>query len=549
MEGDKMLITKTEEKIWTARNMRKYIDLGYTFTKLGDIFLVNIDDFTNKSRVEVFCDYCLDNGIKTIVSKSYENYKRERRFVEKDTCDHCKQLKYKDYILIKQNNGTLKYGEKGYFNFKENRLKELKYFIEKYKTLDKMEDHEEGRKLYQSIINNKEKPFELALELGYTLDDVMENKPEGYYNDFEVLKTDILLLSNKLGRFPNQEEILSNLKIGYRYLKKHGGMYEIKRKLNISDERNKFIDNSGFYNNSSYEMIVANFLLENHIPYLREQHIVENYNYRSDFTIFIENSDLIHVEVWGYLKSNNKIAKEYNEVRTTKEQLYNDYKIKYLSVEPTIFYKKNYKNMQQSLLELFNSILNNKHLKFVNQEVFIPSYEYSDEEILKIAMAYSKDENFLPEANVLKENHIGLYNQILKRYQNYSNFAERFNKRLVYKSNKYWTDSRIYEYFDYMIEKFGKILSHRESLKESKNDLKINDYSKVCSQFNQGIINLKLKYYLAKVGKENFVIPDNDLKWIVRADVNKSRRGNIPYTLEQQEQAKRILEKYNSKSS
>lgn len=86
-----MLITKTEEKIWTARNMRKYIDLGYTFTHLGDMFLVNINGFTNKSRVEVFCDYCLDNGIKTIVSKSYENYKRERRFVEKDTCDNCKQ--------------------------------------------------------------------------------------------------------------------------------------------------------------------------------------------------------------------------------------------------------------------------------------------------------------------------------------------------------------------------------------------------------------------------------------------------------------------------
>jgi hypothetical protein len=542
-----MLITKTEEKIWTNRNMRKYINLGYIFTGLGDSFLVSIDDFTNKSRVEVFCDYCLDKGIETIVDKCYENYIKERNKVKKDTCDSCKQEKYKEYILIKQNNGLLKYGDKGYFNFKENRLKELKLYLEKYKTIDKMEDYEEGRKLYQAIINNKEKPFELAIELGYKLNDIMESKPEGYYNDFEMLKSDILLLKNDLGRFPNKEEILSNLKIGYQYLKKHGGMYEIKRKLNILDERNKFIDNSGFYNNSSYEMIVANFLLENNIPFLREQHIVENYNYRSDFTIFIENSDLIHVEVWGYLKSNNsKIAKEYNEVRTIKEKLYNDNKIKYLSVEPTIFYKKNYKNMQQSLLELFSSILNNKHLKFVKQEVFIPSYEYSDEEILKIAMTYSNDESFLPEANVLKEKHMGLYNQILKRYQNYSNFAERFNKRLVYKSNKYWTESMIYEYFDYMIEKYGKILSYRESLEENKSDLKVNDYSKVCSQFNQGIINLKLKYYLAKVIKENFVIPDNDLKWIIRAEINVSRRGNIPYSSEQQEQAKQILEKYKT---
>jgi hypothetical protein len=372
-------------------------------------------------------------------------------------------------------------------------------------------------------------------------------RPDGYYDDFEILSKDILQLKTKIGRFPNKEEILTHLKIGYRYLKKHGGMYEIKRKLNVFDERNKFIDNSGFYNNSSYEMIVANFLIENNVPYLREQQIVKNHKFRSDFTVYNQNDKPIHVELWGFLKSNNtKVGLEYNEVREIKEQLYKDHYIEYLSIEPTIFYKKNYNNMQESLMNIFELLINNHNLKFVKQDVLIPSYEHLDEEILQIALSYSHDINYLPEANIFREKHMGLYNQILKRYETYNNFAEKFNKKLLYKSNGYWNINKVFAIYDHMIEKFGKILSRNEVKQNKDTDEKVKDYSSIVASLDkmfEGFANLKIKYYAERINK-GLPIPQDDFHWLQKATINKTRRGNMLVTIEQQEQARLILEKY-----
>jgi hypothetical protein len=372
-------------------------------------------------------------------------------------------------------------------------------------------------------------------------------RPDGYYDDFEILSKDILQLKTKIGRFPNKEEILTHLKIGYRYLKKHGGMYEIKRKLNVSDERNKFIDNSGFYNNSSYEMMVANFLIENNVPYLREQQIVKNHKFRSDFTVYNQNDKPIHVELWGFLKSNNtKVGLEYNEVREIKEQLYKDHYIEYLSIEPTIFYKKNYNNMQESLMNIFELLINNHNLKFVKQDVLIPSHEHLDEEILQIALSYSHDINYLPEANIFREKHMGLYNQILKRYETYNNFAEKFNKKLLFKSNGYWNINKVFAIYDHMIEKFGKILSRNEVKQNKDTDEKVKDYSSIVASLDkmfEGFANLKIKYYAERINK-GLPIPQDDFHWLQKATINKTRRGNMLVTIEQQEQARLILEKY-----
>ena len=41
--------TQLVEQKWNARNKRYYVDLGYTYTKMGDTFLVKYKDLTPRS--------------------------------------------------------------------------------------------------------------------------------------------------------------------------------------------------------------------------------------------------------------------------------------------------------------------------------------------------------------------------------------------------------------------------------------------------------------------------------------------------------------------
>ena len=55
-----MLINQTVEMAWNPRNKKRYMDLGYTYTKMGDTFHVDVNDLPEYSQVEmtVVCDYC-----------------------------------------------------------------------------------------------------------------------------------------------------------------------------------------------------------------------------------------------------------------------------------------------------------------------------------------------------------------------------------------------------------------------------------------------------------------------------------------------------------
>lgn len=54
-----MLITKYVEMKWNSKNKTYYENLGYTYTKMKDIFLIDVNDLKNGSnvKVEVKCDY------------------------------------------------------------------------------------------------------------------------------------------------------------------------------------------------------------------------------------------------------------------------------------------------------------------------------------------------------------------------------------------------------------------------------------------------------------------------------------------------------------
>jgi len=550
-----MLITKEMSVKWNKNNKKRFIELGHTFTNYDDKFMVNVEDLSIHAPylVEVTCDYCQDIGIHTVVSKQWCNYLKERRNVQKDTCNICKYKKYKDVLAFKQKSNILTKEDKGYWTFKENRLKALDEFIKINGTISKMDNYQDGCSLYSTILKFKETPYELSLELGYNINEIMDIKPNGYYNDFNIFKNDIEKLISKYGRFPTSIEIKQNLTIDYKYIQKFGGMYGLKRKMNY-DGSNDLIDNNNFYNNSTYELFSANFLIFNNVPYLRERKPFKDENYRSDFMLSIikENGELqeLHVEVWGYEDHNNKsmFGESYMKVREIKEALYKKNHVDYISIEPSVFLHKKYSQIQESLYNIFKPYLN-LEFKHIEQEKFLSFKSLSDEELMIEVLKYSNNNEYLPYALYLRTENHSLYQEVLKRFKNYTEFAEKFGKLTLVKSNGYWDKEKIFNIFEHMLSKYNKILNRNEINKLKYTDILIDDISHIISSLNRkdkygGIFELKIEFFY-NCHQNNIVIPKSEIKWLINISKNVTRRGNKLVSYEYSEFAKLILEKYN----
>jgi len=100
-----MLLSKTVKQHWNSKNRDRYVELGYTFTKMKDEFEISVNDLPDYSRVkvEVKCDYCGE-----IITKQWINYVSEtkRNIVHKDACQKCKDIKYNDIMLKKYGTNT-----------------------------------------------------------------------------------------------------------------------------------------------------------------------------------------------------------------------------------------------------------------------------------------------------------------------------------------------------------------------------------------------------------------------------------------------------------
>jgi len=290
--------------------------------------------------VNVKCDYCREE--KEIAYREYiKNINNE--YINKYACKNCIHLKKQEILIKKQKLGLLTKKDKGYWIFRENRLIELKLYIEKYKTISCMQKNKEGALIYSLFDQYDDNLKNACIELGYNYSSLLKfQREETYYNNYDNLKNDITEIINELERFPKQREILNRLHISNNVLLKYGGINNIKLDMNYNDE-NDLIDDRGFFNRSICEYMTAQYFIANNVPYLREQHpFINKYkNYRSDFTLQLFDGRIIQVEVWGYSKSDNssKRAISYNIKRKLKENLYNEYNYILIGINYEIFYK------------------------------------------------------------------------------------------------------------------------------------------------------------------------------------------------------------------
>ena len=98
-----MLISKEVEVAWT-NNMAKYwLEKGYPKLKPRDKFMVKVEDLKPRSNiaVEVLCDYCLEEGIETIIPMTYNYYtQKSLKTVPKNCCSKHQIIKTKECNII-----------------------------------------------------------------------------------------------------------------------------------------------------------------------------------------------------------------------------------------------------------------------------------------------------------------------------------------------------------------------------------------------------------------------------------------------------------------
>jgi len=99
-----MLISDWVKVKWHNRNMIHFISKGYVYTKLGDEFLVKVEDLSKGSEVKLLvkCDYC-----NKIIEKQNINFlKQKNKIINKDACSKCNSLKQNEIANIKKNKDT-----------------------------------------------------------------------------------------------------------------------------------------------------------------------------------------------------------------------------------------------------------------------------------------------------------------------------------------------------------------------------------------------------------------------------------------------------------
>ena len=257
------------------------------------------------------------------------------------------------------------------------------------------------------------------------------------------------------------------------------------------------------------EYIVAQYLIANKIPYLRERFPFEDRKFRSDFLIRAVDGKEFHIEVWGYaVNEKDRTSMEYNEARRFKEHLYNQNKLNLISIDGIKLNELSYYKKQIYIKNKLKEVVN-KELVVFDDISFLHHNRLTDDQILEILMRYSENNEFLPAQETVKEAKLSRYlGEIRKRHESYFDFARKFGKQ-VHAQNFKWDDKEIYNAFKSIV---------KDGLPISKNTISEYGYSGMLNKLkivngNSGITTTKLHFYKEFL-KTNLKIHEDDIVFI-----------------------------------
>lgn len=157
---------KKDQKVkirWNPRNKNKYVELGYTFTKMGDLFEIDISDAPSYGHFDVLveCDYC-----HKIITMSMTNYSRSTKDRNSVACDKCKTIKTRErlqerygvnaacqcaeFLEKAKATNTERYGYENPMQNENIRKKQINTLLDKYgvDSPAKLPQHTEAMKIY-----------------------------------------------------------------------------------------------------------------------------------------------------------------------------------------------------------------------------------------------------------------------------------------------------------------------------------------------------------------------------------------------------------------
>lgn len=141
-----MLLSTTTQIKWNSKNKKRYVDLGYNYTKMGDLFTVNVNDLTDNSTAPIYvvCDYC---------NQQYETKWRlylhgHINGVVKDCCNNPKCIgKKSTESLIK------KYGTRNIFEIPEIKEKLITTNIKRFGCENPFSNEDIKNKIVETNLN------------------------------------------------------------------------------------------------------------------------------------------------------------------------------------------------------------------------------------------------------------------------------------------------------------------------------------------------------------------------------------------------------------
>jgi len=146
-----MILDTNVEVRWNGNNRKWYTDKGYVYTKHNDKFLVDINDLSKGSHVEVnvLCDYCLDNDVETLIKKTWKRYVRDNlnSVIKKDACAKCQPIKTKECNMVN-------FGVESKTELKETRDKIKETTLERYGVEHNMQDEKIKAKAVNTFMKN-----------------------------------------------------------------------------------------------------------------------------------------------------------------------------------------------------------------------------------------------------------------------------------------------------------------------------------------------------------------------------------------------------------
>lgn len=348
----------------------------------------------------------------------------------------------------------------------EKITEELKKITEKlgyFPTTNEIQ--KENKSLNGAISKTKKSIHYYAKLLGFEPNE----KPKGYWKDFENLKKEINEKFKdmlEIKKFPTLDMIKRNIKGNVVVAVCEFGGINVVANLMGYEPPTFYTTTDGHYVQSSHEYLLDEYLYSRGIQH-EVNGLIPNSNYKYDFKV----GDY-YIEIWGYESNrpDNKICAMYNEKRKLKEEAYKSSNLNLISINSDVF-KKPLKEVEEYFENLFKSLGFDTSLKKLDFDIINITKYCGYWSVEKIKLELEEIINKLGDFPTRDQISTPGLNDAIKMHGGITYFRELFGYDLLRKPGHYWNKDTITAELKPIVEKLGRFPVQADLEAMDKHDL------------------------------------------------------------------------------